>query len=334
MSTVFPTLRRAALGGAVLLVVLIAAGATWEAAAEYREARAHPAPGRLIDVGGHRVHVLCSGAGGPAVVLESGLGDTSAVWRDVQPQVAAYTRVCSYDRAGLGYSESGPAPRDSKRIAEELHAILEGACEKGPYVLVGHSAGALHARVFAAQFPNEVAGLVLVDPSADDLLLNPPPAAAPVVDVMNRVLPVIATIRTGAAYLGWSRAAGLFGGGCTSGSARDRATARREMLAMEDDAREAASARVLDDLPASVLSSSKPTPAGGLPLASLLLPRGSDAAQSMGAFDEAKAAAQAAMARRWKRGKLIVTSSSGHYIQLDEPGLVSGAIRDVVTALR
>jgi pimeloyl-ACP methyl ester carboxylesterase len=292
----------------------------------------------MIDVGGHRLHVVCSGAGGPTVLFESGLGDGAAVWRKVQPQVATFTRTCSYDRAGIGYSESAPAPRDSKRIAEELHTALEGASEKGPYVLVGHSAGGLHARVFAAHYPNEVAGLVLVDPTAEELLLNPPPAAAPVIDVMNRVLPVVATLRVGAAYLGWSRAAGGFGddgfsGGCTA-CARERAAARREILAMEQDAREAAGAHVRGDLPVLVLSSSKPTPARGLPLGSLLLPRGLDAAQGMRAFDDAKAAAHAAMVRRSKRGKLIVTGMSGHYIHIDEPELVSGAIHEIVTGLR
>lgn len=109
----------------------------------------------------------CTGSGSPTVLLDAGLNETSASWRDVQPSVAAFTRVCSYDRAGRGQSEPGPAPRTSQRIVTELHAALRAADEPGPYLLAGHSFGGLNMRLYASMYPDDVVGLVLVDALPD-----------------------------------------------------------------------------------------------------------------------------------------------------------------------
>ena len=127
------------LGLVGLLLVLLASGATYESIASRRAARRYQAPGRLVDVGGHRLHLHCSGQGSPTVVLDTGLGMPSASWVLVQPVVAQWTRVCAYDRAGYGFSDLGPTPRISQRIVEELHALLDRAGEPAPYVLAGHS---------------------------------------------------------------------------------------------------------------------------------------------------------------------------------------------------
>ena len=124
----------------------------------------NPAPGRLVDVGGYRLHLNCSGEGSPVVVLDAGLGDACLVWDTVQEQLAASQRVCSYDRAGYGWSDPGPKPRTYQKAAEELHTLLRNAGESGPFVLVGHSAGANTVRLYAAVYPEEVAGLVLIEP--------------------------------------------------------------------------------------------------------------------------------------------------------------------------
>lgn len=124
----------------------------------------NPAPGCLVDVGGYRLHLNCSGQGSPVVVLDAGLGDACLVWQTVQEQLTAYGRVCSYDRAGYGWSESGPKPRSFQRAAEELHTLLKNAGEPGPFVLVGHSAGANTVRLYAAAYPEEVVGMVLIEP--------------------------------------------------------------------------------------------------------------------------------------------------------------------------
>lgn len=110
----------------------------------------------------------CRGQGRPTVILESGLGVPAIGWIKVQPEVANFARVCSYDRAGYGWSESGPEPRTSLQCARELKALLDAAGEKGPYLLVGHSVGGFNVRVFAGQYPREVAGVVLVDASHED----------------------------------------------------------------------------------------------------------------------------------------------------------------------
>ena len=123
------------------------------------------APGELVDVGGHSLHILCIGEGSPTVVLETGLGDASINFRSLQTRLASYTRTCAYDRAGYGWSESGPEPRDLQTVASELGTLLHGAGENGPYVLAGHSIGGLYALGFAAQNRDDVVGVVLIDSS-------------------------------------------------------------------------------------------------------------------------------------------------------------------------
>jgi pimeloyl-ACP methyl ester carboxylesterase len=147
----------------IILIFLIAPIASMGASPE--------PPGNLIDVGdGINMHIYCTGEGSPTIVLDAGLGAGSMSWAKVQEQVSNHTRVCSYDRAGMSWSEPGPKPRTYMRIADELHALLEAAGEQGPYVLVGHSAGAHTVRFFAQKHPTDVAGIVLVDPAHEKIL--------------------------------------------------------------------------------------------------------------------------------------------------------------------
>jgi pimeloyl-ACP methyl ester carboxylesterase len=157
-----------------LLLVLAASGAIYQAVATAIDQRTYPAPGQLVDVGGYRLHINCVGTGSPTVVLESGMFASSSMWAWVQPELAQHTRVCAYDRAGMGWSDSGPAPRDARNIAAELHTLLVAAHEAEPYVLVGHSLGGTSARVYAAQYPAEIAGVVLVDATHPDVLARLP----------------------------------------------------------------------------------------------------------------------------------------------------------------
>ena len=123
---------------------------------------------RRYDVGGFRLNMRCEGEGSPVVVLDAGAGDTLGTWDWVVPEVKKLTRVCAYDRAGLGRSDRGPVPRTSERIVAELRQLLERARVRPPYVLVGHSFGGLNVRLYAARHPDEVAGLVLVDATPED----------------------------------------------------------------------------------------------------------------------------------------------------------------------
>jgi pimeloyl-ACP methyl ester carboxylesterase len=154
---------RILLGLLALIVVLAVSGATYEAIMRAGDARRYPPPGQLVDVGGHRLHLHCVGQGSPTVVLDAGLGAFSLDWGAVQPQIATSTRVCTYDRAGLGWSEPGPSPRSPQQFATELHMLLTNAGVEGPYVLVVHSISGKTARLFASQHPNDVAGIVLID---------------------------------------------------------------------------------------------------------------------------------------------------------------------------
>lgn len=132
------------------------------------ELRNPPPPGRLVDIGGYRLHVDCQGAGSPTIILEAGLGDIGLSWSEVQPALAQSTRVCAYDRAGLGWSDAGPSLRDPTRETTELHALLSGAGIQPPYVIVGHSWGGDLARLYVSRFPQGVVGLVLVEASNVD----------------------------------------------------------------------------------------------------------------------------------------------------------------------
>lgn len=125
-------------------------------------------PGQRIDIGGHRLYINCQGSGEPTVILDAGMGGFSLEWSNVQSRLARHVRVCSYDRAGYGYSDSGPAPRTSARIARELRLLLEKAEVPGPYLLVGHSFGGYNIRYFAHAWPQDTVGLVLVDASHPD----------------------------------------------------------------------------------------------------------------------------------------------------------------------
>src|SRR2546427_3844779 len=154
-----------------LTVLLLLSGSTAARAQDATTSPPLPPPGRLVDVGVWRLHLNCTGearASQPTVILESGTGDFSVEWSLVQPGVAKFARVCSYDRAGDGWSELGPHPRTMRQIVYELHTLLDKAGVKPPLVLVGHSYGGWLVRLYASTYPMDVAGMVLVEAGADN----------------------------------------------------------------------------------------------------------------------------------------------------------------------
>jgi pimeloyl-ACP methyl ester carboxylesterase len=177
-------IRRILIGLCVLIVIAAVSGAAYQVIASRIDLTASPPPGRLVEVEGHRLHLWCTGAGSPTVILESGLGGSSLTdWSLVQPEVASFTRVCSYDRAGMGYSDPGLSPRTARRITNELAQLLDHAGVRDSLVLVGASIGGLFARVFASEHEARVTGLVLVDASHEDQAMDIPPIA-PLVPVL------------------------------------------------------------------------------------------------------------------------------------------------------
>src|SRR5262245_27327178 len=157
--------------GFAIAIVLI--GAAYQAIATAIDESRYPPSGQLVDIGGYRLHLHCTGEGSPTVVLDAMGFGWSTHWSMVQPEIAKLTRVCSYDRAGYGWSDEGPMPRTAQQVATELHTLLERAKVPGPYVLVGHSFSGYTVRVFRHAYPNEVLGIVLVDAGADGNDLRP-----------------------------------------------------------------------------------------------------------------------------------------------------------------
>jgi pimeloyl-ACP methyl ester carboxylesterase len=152
------------------LVIIAFIGLRYERRARQQDAAQFHPPGKLVDVGGYRLHVYCTGSGGPTVILEHGHRATYLDWYRVQPEIAQFARVCSFDRAGYGWSDPSPRNRIPSVMADELRSALQAAGEKPPYVLVGHSFGAMDAIMFAHKFADEVIGVVLVDGSTPESL--------------------------------------------------------------------------------------------------------------------------------------------------------------------
>jgi pimeloyl-ACP methyl ester carboxylesterase len=162
---------------AVLAVALLATGAVYEASASASDRRQLPPPGQLVDVGGYRLHLFCTGEsspGAPTVILEAVAAGSVPNWAWIQPEVAKASRVCSYDRAGFGWSDPNPNPFSLPEAASDLHTLLTQARIDGPYILVGHSLGGLIVRQFAADHPAEVVGIVFLDSSHPDQFVRYP----------------------------------------------------------------------------------------------------------------------------------------------------------------
>jgi pimeloyl-ACP methyl ester carboxylesterase len=318
-----------ALGG---LAALVGGGAAYQAVAEARDRLQHPPPGRMVDVDGHRLHLQCAGEGKPTVVLEAGLATCSLDWWRVQPEVAKFARVCAYDRAGHGWSEPGPRPRTSQRLADELHTLLGSAGIEGPYVLVGHSYGGEIVRMFASRYPEEVAGLVLVDSSHEDqkARVPPRPLLSRFVDEVHwqwyRLRPIQARV-------GWLRLRHRPNGVIDELPAELQPTARAiglysrayDWLYDEGPAIEASAALMraappLSNIPLVVLSAHyRATPPRGLTVEQM---------------EQVWMGLQQELASLLPGSKHVIAEESGHFIMLDQPELVIDAIREVVDAAR
>ncbi len=192
-------LRRWALRSIALLMTVALAATAIEAVREWQERRAYPMHGTLVDIGGRRLNIACTGSGSPTVVLLSGAGETAAMWAWIAPTIAQATRACVYDRVGRGWSDAAPTPQDGVALVTDLHALLERAHITGPLVLAGHSLGGLYARVYAAQYPAQVSGVVLLDATHTEMFSRVPayPGAYAGFRQLSRFMPALAALGVG-----------------------------------------------------------------------------------------------------------------------------------------
>ena len=314
----YPLVRRIVRALLVIVFLLAAAGFLYENISEARDRRFHPMPGKRFDLGGYKMHLDCTGAGSPAVILDSGLGDSYLSWRKVQPQIAGFTRVCSYDRAGIGYSDSSPRPRTSRIFAEELHTLLNAAGVAPPYVLVGHSLGGFDVRLYASLYRNEVAGMVLVDASHPDQESRFPPELRD----MERGWLREAEFLEYTMPFGIPRLIGLCdddpvqrAADCNWHSAGESV---EEMKAAAESASQTAGSGLLGNLPLAVLSHDPDKPSADLP-ADLAKP-----------VNEEWEKMQQELAHLSTRGTQIIARNSAHYIQDDRPDIVVEAVHTVL----
>ena len=270
----------------------------------------HNNPGKLIDVGGYRIHVACEGYGTPTVLVDVGLGGNSLEWRYVVNEVREFTRVCFYDRAGYGYSDMGPRPRTSSRISNELFLLTQSLDLERPFILVGHSFGGFNMQLFARRYPYLVSGLVLVDsshPEQVERFLEPPISlnTAPssrwgLVQFSDppqphKKLPSAVREEIFRQSIHW----------------RTRRTLAREYLSFKDSARQIRSAPPPSATPLVVLTRGKrvwPNDKRGAMIEDLWLEMQSELAAESG------------------QSAHIVAADSGHHIHIDQPGLVSYAV--------
>ncbi len=188
-----PSRGRWILAPIVAVLAVASVAATYENITVVRDEHLYAAPGASYDVGGHRLYLDCHGQGSPTIVLDNGLGEVTASWARIMPQIDSTTRVCAYDRAGQGWSQDAADRQDGVAAARDLHQLLSVAGEHGPYVLVGHSIGGTYAMTYAARYPHQVAGMVLLD-SAGPEQFTAIPSYAGQYAVMHRVVALAPTL--------------------------------------------------------------------------------------------------------------------------------------------
>lgn len=299
--------------------------------------RKYPATGKLVDVGGYRLHVTVRGEGGPTVVMDAGLAHVSAVWSLVQPEIAAFTRVCTFDRAGHAWSDRGPWPRTSRQICQELHTLLTNAQIEGPYVLVGHSFGGLNMYLYASMYPEEVAGLVLLDALSRDINLYTPREFGSFI-LVNRLKYFLFSrlTRLGVARF-YLRVKGVDAArdfivhlplelrhAAVAGYLRKTfVAAARESASLRASVEQAGLAPPLRDIPLVVVAHGVPE-----------MFTGHMSPAEVAQAEQRWQRMQAELAQLSPSGKFMVAEKSGHRIHIDQPELVVEVIRQVVEAAR
>ena len=306
-----------------------------------------PPPGKLIDVGGWKLHLNCTGtrtAQAPLVILEPGIGDFSVEWALVQPAVAKTARVCSYDRGGDGWSEMGPHPRTFKQIVYELHTLLQRAGEKPPYVMVGQSYGGWLVRTYRSTYPADVAGIVLVDAGTDDPKRIMPDGSVGRASTLAKGVPIPPVKTSGPLrlsdlspslqerMLAGSANASLHANYPPRDKLPDEAKKMRTWAALQIGHIAAAVNPVEVEELALLRKERLDTPQvyGDMPLIVITrgIPEGDETASGL----EQRRASHKAIASASRKGRWLIAEKSGHHIQIEQPDVVLTAIADVLRA--
>jgi pimeloyl-ACP methyl ester carboxylesterase len=336
-------LGRGAIILAGLLVLALIAGAIYQAAASASDLKKYPATGKLYDIGEYSLHLTCTGEGSPTVVLEAGSSSPGLTWSSVQMEIEKTTRVCSYDRAGIGYSESARDPLPPQQVASDLHALLKAAEVPGPYILVGHSAGGIYVRTYASQYPSEVVGMVLVDSSHEGENLILPPEWVKLNRTQNTMM---AACRVMSPF-GMMRLSHMFDA-AIAGVSMDRQVGAAYLAATYQTRYCRISAEEIAVLAATPYQPDTPGALGDMPL--IVLTAETSQAQleaqipgylksTVGHEVLAKVfqvhrEMQQSLVSLSSRGRQIMVPNSGHMIQLEQPEVVIDAIQEVLAQLR
>ncbi len=317
--------------GTALLAVAIGASLLAETLAESRDRARNPAPGQLVDVGGHRLHLLCKpappGTDGPTVVIEQGVGSPSILWWPIQDRISAFARVCTYDRAGYQWSDPAPGPQTLQDRVTDLHTLLHKAAIPGPYVLAGHSFGGPLTRLYTSTYPNDVAALVLVDAAPEAVIFRPS------FDAYTAKIGLFVRAAGLAARLGVVRLAASFLLKPSDTMSPDALRALKSFIAAPafframaadlpalaqvpaDMRREGGFGQTLGDRPVIALTHSEPFPG--------------PAAVLEDGWEEA----QHRIAAQSTRGEVHIATGCNHMIPFEKPDLVVEAIRRVLDEL-
>ncbi len=315
-----------------LLIGLVVISSLYNLAAGAVLKRRYPPLGRIYRVDGYAMHLYCTGSGSPKVVLEAGLGDDLIYWQKVQPEVAKTTRVCSYDRAGIGWSGDRPEPHDARNIARQLHELLQQAGETGPTIFVGASAGGFYVRQYVADHPEHVVGIVFADSSVPDqvrALKGGEWTQGKARRIHREAMWDLIKQTTG-----WARLAGDCKGDISKGlesyTGWERAQACRPAYARSGldewdefwlSADEARAAHCCGNMPLLIISQDPDRPKAGWDAQSITnQPIWNDLQESLKKLSP--------------QSRCIIARGSGHHVMIDRPDVVVNGIRQVVTDFR
>lgn len=336
-------LGRGLIGLLIVLIVLMVAGVIYQSSASASDLKKYPPPGQLYNVGEYRLHLYCTGEGSPTVILEAGAGSPGLIWMYVQPEIAKHTRVCSYDRAGFGWSDSASGPLSPQQIASDLHALLEAAGVQSPYILVGHSAGGVYVRAFTNQYPSEVVGMVLVDSTHEEQNVRFPPEYQELNKTQN-------------AMFGFCRFVSPFGGMrvtrffdmATTAYNMDSETGQIFLSTMYRTKYCRAVAEEVEALSTTISQAGTPGSLGDMPLIVLTADTSEEEMQAqipaylksvvrpevIRKVFEVSRVMQQELVGLSNRGRQIMIPNTGHMIHLDQPQVVIDAIQSVMEQVR